>query len=263
MILVQFKKFLLRLDFLLIPVYCIPMKFTFLILALLLSIPCLASPKAHRMIRIAVLDTGLDLNDPRFKGHLCRSGHLNFVTREDMSDSIGHGTFVVGLIQKYAGKANYCMAIYKYYEEGASDTVNDVREVLAMRAAIQGGANIINLSGGGPGFDEEEALLIKNNPKVLFIVAAGNEGTNVDIPGHEFYPASLPYTNIIPIGGIDSNGDRMLESNYGRRIKYKEIGRDVESTLPNGQTGFKSGTSMSTAIFSGKFIDRLSKLWND
>jgi hypothetical protein len=237
------------------------MKFSFPILAILLATSCQASPRAHRVIRVAVLDTGLDLNDPRFKDHLCKSGHRNFVTNQSIEDNHGHGTFIVGRIQKYAGNANYCMAIYKYYQDGAPDTVNDHREVEAIKAAIDGGANIVNISGGGPGFDEEEALLIKNSPNALFVVAAGNEGANIDISGHEYYPASLPYNNIVAVGGIDRYGQRMPESNYGKKISAKELGQNVESTLPNGQTGTLSGTSMSTAIHTGKIVDRLSKVW--
>lgn len=237
------------------------MKFRFLTLILLLATLCQASQKSHRMIKVAVLDTGLDLNDSRFKDHLCKLGHKNFVTNQGIEDSNGHGTFIVGLIQKYAGNANYCMVIYKYYQDGAPDIVNGYREVKAIKAAIDEGVDIVNLSGGGPGFDEDEALLIRDNPKVLFVVAAGNEGANIDISGHGFYPASLPYNNIVAVGGVDSYGNRASVSNYGKRVKAKELGQDVESTLPNGQTGVLSGTSMSCAIHTGKIVDGLSKVW--
>jgi hypothetical protein len=179
-----------------------------------------------------------------------------------MEDNHGHGTFIVGLIQQYAQNANYCMTIYKYYQDGAPDKINDHREVAAIKAAIDGGADIVNLSGGGPGFDEDEALLIRDNPKVLFVVAAGNAGANMDISGNEFYPASLPYNNILAVGGIDRYGNRTSASNYGKKVNAKELGQDVESTLPNGQTGILSGTSMSCAIHTGKLVDRLSKVWN-
>jgi len=208
-------------------------------------------------LRIAILDTGLNLKDSRFK-HLCPTGHKNFVKGETLDDVNNHGTFVAGLIEQYAKKSNYCMLIYKYYQESAPGEVNQEREVEAIREAIDNHADIINLSGGGPTFDEDEALLIKYHPEITFVVAAGNDGLDLDVPGNYYYPASLFYGNIEVVGNIDSFGIRDPDSNYGKRVENKEVGVMVHGRFIKGN-GYMSGTSMSAAIFSGKLVDKLSK----
>lgn len=210
-------------------------------------------------IRVALVDTGLDLKDPRFKDLLCKTGHKNFVFGEPINDINGHGTHLAGLIKKYAGNSDYCLLIYKYYQEEASGWTNMVRENQALQAAVDDKVDIVNLSGGGSLFNEAESLIIKSHPEVTFVVAAGNEGKDLDIPGNDFFPASLFYKNIIPVENIDENGVLSPHSNYSRRIKAKEIGEHVLSTLPYGQEGYLSGTSMSTATFTGKLVDKRSK----
>ena len=48
-------------------------------------------------LRVAVIDTGLDLSDKRFSSRLCKEGHEDF-THTTIEDKSGHGTHVVGLI---------------------------------------------------------------------------------------------------------------------------------------------------------------------
>jgi subtilisin family serine protease len=236
------------------------MKFIALTLLSFLIIPAQASKvcKKHT-IKVAVVDTGLDLNDPRFKDHLCKTGHKNFVNDEPIDDFNGHGTFVAGLIEKYAGNTDYCLLIYKYYKESASGHYNLRRELWAFQEAIDNGADIINFSSGGSEFNEVEANIIKSHPKVTFVVAAGNDAVSLDIPGNNFYPASLFYDNIEVVENIDENGALSPSSNYGKRVKNKEMGENVVSYMPGGLTGVMSGTSISAAIFSGKLVDKRSR----
>src|ERR1019366_6024887 len=99
---------------------------------------------------------------------LCKSGHKNFVEGEGIEDFTGHGTHVTGLIEQYAGGSNYCFMIYKYYGRSTDGLLNETREVLALREALKIHANVINFSGGGSTFNEEEALLIMDHPEITF-----------------------------------------------------------------------------------------------
>lgn len=236
------------------------MKFTVLAF-LLLAIPATLSSAANKCepTRVAVIDTGLDLKDPRFLGHICPTGHKNFVENETLDDVNNHGTFVAGLIQEYAKDANYCLLIYKYYQESAPASVNLKHEIESIREAVANGADVVNFSGGGEGFNEEEALLIKYHPDITFVVAAGNEGKDLDIPGNEYYPASYFYLNEIVVSGIDRNGARVSSSNYSKNIEDKELGKNVYGFLPNNLNGHMTGTSFSTAIKTGKLINEISK----
>lgn len=230
---------------------------------LLLLVPFIVSgrvAKNCRKIRVAIIDTGLDLTDPRFSGHLCKTGHKNFVDDETLDDINSHGTHVAGLIEKFAGNANYCLLIYKYFSDNATGLLNLSREVSAIKEAIKNSADIVNFSGGGEEFDEEEALLIKYHPEITFVVAAGNEHKNLDIPGNQFYPASLFLPNEEVVAAVDKNGELIPQTNYGKYVENKELGLHVLSLLPNGQMGYMTGSSQATAIFSGKLVAKTSKM---
>jgi len=225
----------------------------FLIYSLLLLTTVSIAKESTKPIKIAIVDTGINVLDPRFKEHVCATGHKDF-TGEGLLDTVGHGTFVAGLIQKYAGKGTYCFLIYKYYSEHNTGIQNLQNEIKAFQEAAKNGAAVVNFSGGGAEHNKYEYLTIKNNPRMLFVVAAGNEGQNVDLPGKEYYPASYKLENIIPLGSIDRNGTKVTSSNWGSRITDFEIGDQVVSTLPDGDTGTMSGTSFATAIRTGKIV---------
>lgn len=213
----------------------------------------------HKQLRVAIIDTGLNFKDPNFSKHLCPSGHKNFVVEESMKDMEGHGTCIASIIETYAGKSDYCLLIYKFYSKSVSSAKNIEREALALSEAVKNDADIVNLSAGGPGFSDLERDTIKDNDDTVFSVCAGNEGQNLDIAGNEYYPASLFYDNIFPIGSIDKKGKISKFSNYGKKIKIYEVGEDVKCLSIYDKDVMDSGTSMATAIFTGKLIDKLSK----
>lgn len=226
-----------------------------LILFTLLILP-VTSYTAQQQIRIAVIDTGLDLQDPRFNGHLCTSGHRD-LTYTTLNDVEGHGTHIAGLIQQNAEKGNYCLIILKYWQRDVDGTTSLIRIKEAYKEAIIQHVDIVNVSAGGPEFNEEEYLLIKNNPDITFVVAAGNDGKSLDIKGNEYYPASYNLWNEIVVGNKTSDGMLASTSNWGKNIKTYEVGENAISTLPNGKYGALSGTSMSTAIYTGKLIRKI------
>jgi subtilisin family serine protease len=237
-----------------------------LLLLLLLSTSCFAGNYCHK-IRVAVVDTGLDLEDPRFKDHLCKTDHKDF-TGTGIRDVNGHGTHIAGIIQQYAKDSNYCLLIYKYYLESASGKQNLDNEVRALEEATKNKVDIVNFSGGGPESSETEYDVIDQNPQITFVVAAGNEHENIDLPGNGYYPASYDLDNIVSVGNIDKYGVKTKSSNWGSRIVW-ENGENVFSTIPCriyrsklACNAYMSGTSMSTAVWTGKLVDKLSKSCN-
>ena len=115
----------------------------------------------------------------------------------------------------------------------------------------------LNLSSSGAGFNEKEYLAIRNNPQTIFVVAAGNEGLNLDVSGNEVYPASYFLKNEIVVGDIDSNNIKASYSNYSKNIKASEVGENVLVYTPNGLQYHMAGTSCSTAIHTGKMIRKM------
>lgn len=213
---------------------------------------------AAPLVRVAIVDTGLDLKDPRFAHVLCKSGHKDF-TGDGIKDYHGHGTHIAGLVRMYAGSAGYCLMIVKYYAEGVPGAINATREIEAMTWAVSHGADIVNVSGGGPKSSAVEALLIHDHPGVTFVVAAGNESQ--DIALSPYYPASYGYGNMVVVGNAKeepaSSDVRSETSNFGEGVNAWEVGVDALSTLPKG-TGKISGTSQACAIRTGKIVKQLS-----
>ena len=211
-------------------------------------------------VKVAVVDSGLDLKDPRFARVLCQTGHKD-VTDTTLDDLDGHGTHITGLIKQYAGGEGYCIMIVKYYTSAASGKLNSERMIKAIRWAVSHGASFVNISAGGPNFEEQEFVLFRDNPRAHFIVAAGNNGINLDLCGfsnvkdHCYFPASYHSKNMIVVGNQDKDGLRAESSNFGYVVVNEwEMGVDVESTLPGGRAGLMSGTSQATAIHTGKII---------
>lgn len=199
--------------------------------------------------RIVILDTGLDLNDARFEGHICTTGHKDF-TGQGLHDYHGHGTHVAGLVMQYAKNSDYCLIIVKYFVD---DGHNNNRYIKALNYASSLNPSAINYSGEGPGFSSLEWSIISMHPNVQYIVAAGNEGVNMDNTENCTYPACYNLKNVVVVGN-SLNGKPHSSSNYGNVVKHWEEGMYVSSTMPGGSFGTMSGTSMSCAIHTGKYI---------
>lgn len=57
---------------------------------------------------------------------------------------------------------------------------------------------------------------------------------------------------MIVVGAIQHEKEHY--SNHGKIVNALEEGSNIESTLPNNTYGRMTGTSMSTAIHTGKYI---------
>jgi subtilisin family serine protease len=84
---------------------------------------------------------------------------------------------------------------------------------------------------------------MRKSPNVLFVGAAGNQGTSVQKvnPATRF---SLP--NFLLIGAVDRNGGVADFTNTGAEVTLYANGDRVAARLPGGDVSFPSGTSMAT-----------------
>lgn len=229
---------------------------------LLLSL-FLSQAQAADFLKVSVIDSGLNLDDPRFKSHLCKSQHKDF-TNTTIDDVIGHGTHIAGIIVDIAKNSPYCLVIIKYYDPNASDNQNTQNMLKSIQYATEIKSNVVNISGGGPQFQEDEFLAIQNSLSI-FIVAAGNSGKELD--GYNcYFPACYGtyLDNVISVGSVSENGVRSKFSNYGNRVKTWECGENVLGPLPLKSCDIfskscdkevrASGTSQATAVHTGKYV---------
>ena len=186
-------------------------------------------------IKVVVIDTGIS-DEWRSKANLCPEEHKDF-TGTGLNDTHGHGTNVVGLIVENAPVRNYCIVVVKAYDRDKQYVTAALFYALTIKA------DVINLSGGGigPQFAEQWIVSKLLERKVLMIVAAGNNGTDLD-KDCNFYPAC--YDKRITVVGAEAK-----YSNHGKVVDVVLSGKD--------QTAFGKtfhGTSQATAIFTGRFL---------
>ncbi len=260
-------------------------KLLLLALQLLISISVMSSPaprkfektqKKDREIVVAIIDTGVDIHHPLIKDHLWEapSQHIstgngsaapfhgwNFVSdNTDIQDHHGHGTHVAGVILQRTQGLRVKLMILKYYDPEQSPQRNLLNTIKAIRFAVEMKADIINYSGGGLQKNGQEEAVIRQAQEqgILFVAAAGNEGRNTDHLG--YYPASYDLSNIIAVAAMDSRQQILKTSNYGSHsVDIVAPGKNIFSSLPDGQYGLMSGTSQATAWVTGLAASILAK----
>jgi subtilisin family serine protease len=224
--------------------------------------------KGSHLIKVAVVDTGIDANHPDLKDNICRKpgtdeyGYDFVLNKKNPEDRHGHGTHVAGIIgataKAGAGAAgvapNICIMAVRYYSDTASGAQNLSNTVKAINYAVDNGANIINYSGGGAEFSaaERKAIQRAESKGILFVAAAGNEYQNTDEAGNAYYPAAYGLSNIISVAATNIRNQLIPSSNWGKKhVHVAAPGENIYSTLPKGRYGYLTGTSQATAFVSG------------
>ena len=214
--------------------------------------------KGSSGVKIAVVDTGIDLDHPDLDAQV--SGGYDFVNGDsEADDDEGHGTLMAGVIaaetNNGAGIAGInwyaeLMPVKVLDEEGAGTHGN---VALGLIYAADNGAKVINLSFGGDesSLTMEDAINYAHGKGCILVSATGNDG------GAVMYPAR--FSNCIAVGATDEADNWCDESiwgegfssNHGVEIDVVAPGNNIVSTYPGGDYVFCSGTSISTACVSG------------
>jgi subtilisin family serine protease len=224
-------------------------------------------------VTIAVVDTGVYYNHPHLSPNIKTNpldSHGNSADNTDNDgngfiddyvgwdfyngdaypiDDNGHGTHVAGLAAgTLSGIAPYAKILPVKVLSG--DGRGDLGTIAAgILYAIDSGADIVNLSLGGPGAGaastDLQSLLnsvtIAAQNDSLIIAAAGNGGTDGigDCNDQEpIYPANLNSDNLIAVASVDDNNQITSYSNFGKET--------VDITAPGGST-FNGGL-LSTGL---------------
>jgi hypothetical protein len=208
------------------------------------------TPPELSPVRVAVIDSGIDLEHPDLIGHIALA--RSFVGGL-VADQAGHGTFVAGIIAAgldngvgIAGMA-FSAQLVVAKVVGADGTIDPDLEARAIRWAVDNGARVVNLSLGGvrdpldPRRDtfsdlERSAVEYAYSKGAVVVAAVGNGDQAPTQPwNYASYPAALPH--VIGVGAIGRNGDIPAFSN--RDAVYVDLvapGDDIFSTLPRTLT---------------------------
>jgi len=221
-----------------------------LLLILFIAMPCYA-----KTIKIALIDTGIDINNKTLK--VCSEGSKDFTeSKEGYKDTHGHGTHIASIIQEYAGNGDYCFVVLKYYLDSATGAENLLRSNEAFKYAFDLKVDYINYSGGGPIPSDIERLLIKKHPKTIIVAALGNDKKDLN-KYCEYFPACYNYPNVIRVGNMNKRGTRQASSNTYSKADYWAMGENVKAIALNNKPAYFSGTSQATAKVTGLLIKRL------
>jgi hypothetical protein len=144
--------------------------------------------------------------------------------------------------------------------------------LLALAAAVNSGAKIINLSLGGLGYNQLEKdaydSLIQHN--VIAVIAAGNggeDGRGDNNDSTPTYPASYPSDAIISVAALQRSGGLSNFSNYGvNSVDIAAPGEDIYGpdvtrrtifyeNFDGGASGWNVGRNPGDASFTNWAID--------
>ena len=164
---------------------------------------------------VSVIDTGLDVNHPEFAGQVQRvfdtgSGGA------DVTDFVGHGTFVSGLIGALDGNGR------------GGKGVAGTTKLVAVRASVDGSFTVADLIGG-----------------IEFSMRRGVDVINLSLAGQGFtqtqaraFEAAF-FNDVLPIAAAGNNGDNGNPLEFpaaaiGGRRGGRSIGLSVAATKPDG-----------------------------
>jgi len=210
-------------------------------------------------VKVALLDTGLDLSNPEFYNNSRVLTPYNVVDgSSDVTDSIHHGTHVAGIIAASGnGRGMYGVApmadllMIKVFNGGTASATHINN---GLDYAIAQGARVVNMSFGTttPLGDTALRRAAATNQAVL-VVAAGNEGTrNPNWPGR-YARESWAGGTMLVVGAVDNNNRLASFSNRaGDTAQFYLVapGVNIFSAYGSGY-GYMSGTSMAAPAVSG------------
>ena len=202
-------------------------------------------------VKIAVLDTGCDLDHPDLVDNLLPG--INFINPgTPPADDNQHGTHVTGIIcaeNNEIGMVGVAPKAHVMPVKVLGADGSGILETVAqgIRWAVDNNADIISMSLGCPTPVQQvrKAIQYAANKGIPVFCAAGNAGMTKDV----FYPAA--YEETIAIGSIDENFDRSNFSNTGKNLDFMAPGGAIFSTVPDNWYAILSGTSMAAPFAVG------------
>ena len=216
------------------------------------------SPSLGAGEKVAVIDTGIDLNHPAFEGKLAPAGEwFDFVDNDAIpmdgpgGAGYGHGTGVAGVILQVAPNVTI-LPLRVLDANGVGDSTS---VVAAVDWAIAHGARVINLSLGSNvevrAF--KDMLIYASQKDIMVIASAGNTGDqNITYPAAYSYGANGRAGQLaVGVGSVDQNDVKSSFSNYGTNLELVAPGEFVTTLVPGSQVGYWSGTSFSVPMVAG------------
>jgi subtilisin len=225
-------------------------------------------------VRVAVLDTGIDLDHPDFQGRLVRKNMRSFVTGETVQDGNGHGTHVAGTLagpsesaagRRYGVAPGVTLLVGKVLNsegEGFDDGI-----INAIQWAIEQKARIISMSLGSkravdepysPLYERIAERALQADPGTIIVAAAGNDSDRPAMTAPVGNPAACP--SVLAVAACDQAlavaRFSSAEMDGIGAVDLTGPGVNIYSAAPGGGYEAYAGTSMATPHIAG-----IAALW--
>jgi subtilisin family serine protease len=213
-------------------------------------------------VRVAVIDTGIDLSHPDLVGKV-DGGYSAIAKTEnpgDYNDDQGHGTHVAatiagkrddkGVVGVAPGARLYAV---KVLDADGSGNLSDVID--GMVWAANNDMQVANMSLGAP-IDSpamQRAARYARGKGVVVVAAAGNSGGSVGFPG--------AYEDVIAVAASDFSDKVAGFSSRGPEVDFIAPGVDVVSAKMGGGFVSYSGTSMAAPHVAGMAALAVAQGW--
>jgi subtilisin family serine protease len=216
----------------------------------------------------------------QYIGSLDPSEVSEFLTRLGFTGLYAHGTHVAGIAVEGNPFARVLCAriAFDYHPKPAPVGIEAARAHTKSYAETvayfqTAGVRAVNMSWGWT-FDEIEASLEANGigasaeerknmteeifgtldkglrdaiasaPEILFVIAAGNDDSDVEF--NRVIPSQYELDNILVVGAVDQAGERTSFTSMGENVVVYANGFEVDSYVPGGEKMAFSGTSMAS-----------------
>ncbi len=211
-------------------------------------------------IKVAVIDSGIDLQHPAFQDGLVSSSEMwdyvgnDAVPQEEgalgTDAAFGHGTSVAGIILQIAPKARI-LPLRVLGSDGSGDVLN---VAAAINRAMQAGVKIINLSLGSDTNSQavSDAINAATLRGIFVISSSGNTNDqNVTFPANQTnVETTISGQYSLSVSSVNANDDKSSFSTWGTSLEISAPGEEVFGPVPGNKLGAWSGTSMSAPMVS-------------
>lgn len=212
------------------------------------------APHLGEGVKVAVIDTGVDLNHPALKEALApASDWWDFYAGDAVPQEegvlgeggYGHGTNVAGIVRQIAPRA-VILPIRVLGADGGG-SVSDLAAAIGW--AVSKGAQVINLSLGSDTRSDavESAIKIAEGKGVYVVASTGNTGdTRVTYPA-----ANSSGRYRFSVTSTDLSDTKSDFATYGKSVEIAAPGENVYGPAPEERMAAWSGTSMAAPMVSG------------
>lgn len=212
-------------------------------------------------IRVGVIDSGCNQHQ-YLANNLCEGANFANDSNE-ITDNIGHGTAVCGIIGAEYGNGKLIGIAHKsdivplkfIDKDSEGNTIGGTtkRLVSAIISAVDDyNCDIINMSCGTiDSHTLKSAIDYAVSKEVAIVAAVGNDGSS-----KYNYPAA--YDNVIGVGAVNDNKQHSSFSNINDSVFVTSPGENINILSGISSTSANSGTSFSAPYVSGIVASMLS-----